>query len=137
MDLELSRLVQKILPFPLFLAFYILQVGHLNKKVPQQQKNGACKRIWSYLVQFRRYRRFRSFWHFTFYRLVTKTKKLCDTKILGHAKGFGVISFGLKDIAVSALFCILHFTSWSPKRKSCMTPKYWAMQKDLELSRLV
>ena len=51
-------------------------------------------------------------------------------KILGHAKNWIVITFGLKDIAVSALFGILHFTAWSPKQKSCVTPKYWGMQKE-------
>ena len=43
---------------------------------------------------------------------------------MGHAKGYGVFSFGLEDIAVSALFSILHFTGWSSKRKKfCDTKK--------------
>ena len=42
--------------------------------------------------------------HFTYFRLVTKTKKLRTAKIFGHAKNWIVITFGLKDIAVLATF---------------------------------
>ena len=51
-------------------------------------------------------------------------KKFRDTKILGHAKEFGVILFSLEYIAVSTLFGVLHITGWSHKQKSSLIPKY-------------
>ena len=67
--------------------------------------------------------------HFTYFRLVTKTKKLRTTKIFGHAKNWIVITFGLKDIAVLATFAVLRLTGWLSKRKRCTMEKYRGMQK--------
>ena len=69
----------------------------------------------SYLAWFGRYRYYR---RFTNYRLVTIRKQLDCTKILALAKGFGVIRFGLVDIAVIAIIGVMYITGWSPKQNS-------------------
>ena len=56
--------------------------------------------IWIYLVWFGKYCHYR---RFTYYRLVTKLKKLEGTKILVDAKRFDVNWFGLVDIAIFSI----------------------------------
>ena len=54
-------------------------------------------------------------------------KNLDGTKKWVHAKGFGVIRFGLVYIAIIG---VLHVKGWSRKQKNYIVPKFKAMQKE-------